>query len=159
MKKIFMTLCMVALAHSMGCNRATPDGATATKSDSSGTSDEATRTVVKKPVAGEADHTFSLSVPFRSVALSQGGETSVQIGINRGDNFGEQVEVKVSGLPQGVTVETKEPVIMQGSTGVELTFKAASDAALGDFTAKVTGQTASSGADYSKEIELTVSQK
>ena len=45
-----------------------------------------------------------------------------------------------------------------GSVGVDLTLKAAGDAALGDFTAKITGQTASSGDDFSKEIKFTVSQ-
>jgi hypothetical protein len=37
--------------------------------------------------------------------------------------------------------------------------KAAPDAAVGDFTFKVTGLTTSSGADFSKEVNLTVSQK
>jgi uncharacterized membrane protein len=159
MKKVFMSLCVLALVTATGCGRTTLEGKDAAKPASSRTSAEAVPTVAKKPVAGEAEHTFSLSVPFESVALAQGGEESVRIGINRGENFGEQVEIKVSGLPKGVTVEPKEPVITQGNTGVDLMLKAASDAALGDFTAKVTGRTASSGADFSKEFKLTVSQK
>jgi uncharacterized membrane protein len=159
MKKFVMSLCLVTLVIATSCTGTTQEGQQAGKPATSGNSSKAVQTVAKKPVAGEAEHTFSLSVPFESVALAQGEEQSVQIGINRGENFGEQVEIKVSGLPMGVTVETKEPVITQGSTGVELTLKAASDAALGDFTAKVTGQTASSGADFSEEFKLTVSQK
>ena len=37
--------------------------------------------------------------------------------------------------------------------------KVASDAALGDFTVKVTGRTASSGPDFSEEFMMTVAQK
>jgi uncharacterized membrane protein len=116
-------------------------------------------TVVEKPILGEAEHTFSLSVPFESVDLAHGEQRSVRIGINRGDNFGEEVEIQVSGLPMGVTMETDEPVITQGNTGVEIMLKADDDAALGHFTVKVTGHTASSGEDYSKEFKVTVSQK
>ena len=115
--------------------------------------------VAEKPIPGEADRTFSLTVPFEAVTLTQGGEQPVLIGINRGENFGEQVAIEVSGLPAGVTLETADPVITPGSTDVTLTLKAAGDAALGDFTAKVTGHTASSGADFSQEFKITVTQK
>lgn len=81
------------------------------------------------------------------------------IGINRGEDFREEVAIEVSGLPQGVTLETGTPVIKQGDTDAALMLKAAPDAALGDFTIKVKGQTASSGADFSKEVKLTVAQK
>jgi hypothetical protein len=116
-------------------------------------------TVAKKPIAGEAEGTFSLSVPFESVTLKQGENKSVVIGINRGANFGEQVGIKVSGLPAGVSLESAEPVIEHGSTSETLTLKAASDAALGDFTVKVTGQTASSSADFAKEFKINVVQR
>jgi hypothetical protein len=56
-------------------------------------------------------------------------------------------------------VETSDPVIKHGSTGVTLLLKAAGDAALGDFTVKVTGHTASSGADFTQEFKITVAQK
>jgi len=38
-------------------------------------------------------------------------------------------------------------------------FKAASDAALGEFMVKVKGHTASSGADFTKEFKMTVAEK
>ena len=117
-------------------------------------------TTVKKPVveepAGEADRTFSLSVPFESVALTRGAEKSMLIGINRGENFREDVTIKVSNLPQGVTLETVDPVIESSETDATLMLKAAADAALGDFTFEVKGHTASSRADFSKEVKVTV---
>ena len=120
---------------------------------------EPVKTFVEKPIAGEADETFSLSVPFESVAITQGKEKSVLIGINRGHNFREEVAIEVSDLPRGVTLVTADPVIKQGATDVTLMLKAASDAALGDFTIKLTGQTASSSADFTKEFKMTVAEK
>jgi uncharacterized membrane protein len=159
MKKILIGSCMLTLVIAAGCNGTTTVDENAGLPGTSETAGDAITGLAEKLEAGEAEQTFSLSIPFESVALVQGGKTAVRIGINRGENFGEKVAVKISGLPKGVDVETKDPIIAQGSTGVELTLTAASDAALGDFTATVTGQTDSSGADFSKEIKITVSQK
>ena len=65
----------------------------------------------------------------------------------------------MTGLPDGVTLETVDPVIKHGSPDVTLMLKAASDASLGTFTVKVTGHTASSGGDFSKEFKVIVAQK
>lgn len=81
------------------------------------------------------------------------------IGIDRGENFREQVAIKLSGLPEGVTLETNDAVIEHGATDATLMLKAAGDAALGDFTVKVTGHTASSGADFTNDFKMTVAQK
>jgi uncharacterized membrane protein len=160
MKKLMITLCLLSLASWTGCSEAERDGQDAAQPAAEGSSTETTPTVAKKPMIGEAEGSFSLSLPFESIEVIQGEETSVRIGINRGENFAEQVRIKVSDLPKGVTVDTsEEPVITQGSTGVELKLVAANDAALGDFTAKVTGHTASSSVDFSEEIKFTVSQK
>jgi uncharacterized membrane protein len=144
-----------------GCGKAVPESPKSTSTAPVAGEKQAkpVTVVAKEPVLGEADNTFSLSVPFESVALVQGEETAVVIGINKGENFREQVAIKVTELPKGVTLETADPVIEQGNTEVTLMLKAASDAALGDFTVKVAGHTASSGADFSKEIPLTVSKR
>ena len=155
MKTLAIGVCAFVIFAAVGCSKSTPEGSQATPS----TEKPAQPVSDKKPVAGEADKTFSLSVPFESVALKQGEEKSVLIGINRGEDFREEVALKVSGLPKGVTLETAAPVITQGSTDATLTFKAASDAALGDFTVKVTGHTASSGADFTKEFKMTVAER
>jgi len=159
MKNLFIGLCVLALVAATSCNRSAPEKQEAAAPAARQSPEKAVQTVAKKPIAGEAEHTFSLSVPFESVTLTQGERESVRIGINRGQNFGEEVTIKVTGLPAGVTVETANPVIKYGSTDVTLTLKAASDAALGDFTANVTGYTASSSDDFSKEIKITVAQK
>jgi uncharacterized membrane protein len=159
MKTLSLGLCVVMLAAAAGCSESVPQGPEAAAPAPHPQPTQPVQVVVKKPVASEAEHAFSLSVPFESITLVQGAEEAVRIGINRGVNFGEEVAVSVTGLPAGVAVEADQPVITQGETGVTLKLKAASDAALGDFTARVTGRTASSGADFSKEIKLTVSPK
>jgi uncharacterized membrane protein len=161
MKTLLVGLIMLAPFAAVGCSKSAPESpkatATAPAAREQQTNPEAT--VAMKPIIGEAENTFSLSVPFESVVLAQGEEKAVRIGINRGENFREQVAIKMAELPMGVTLETADPVIKQGSTEVTLMLKAASDAALGDFTFTVTGHTASSGADFSKEIKLTVSKR
>ncbi len=159
MKTLCVGLFMLTLVGAVGCTQKESEVPEATAPATRRPSAEAVQAVVQRPIPGEASGTFNLSVPFESVSLTQGGSESVRIGINRGENFGEQVALELSDLPAGVTVETADPVIKHGSTGVALTLKAAADAALGDFTITVTGHTASSGADFSKEFKLTVAQK
>lgn len=171
MKTLSLSLLVVTLIASFGCGsdskepvqatgpNATPQTTTSNNRVTSAKPElkeakDAEKTEKAEP--GEADNTFSLTVPFEAVTLTQGEEIPVRIGIERGENFGEEVAIEVAGLPAGVTVETKESVIAHGSKGVTLTFKATADAALGDFTAKVNGSTESSSADFSKEIKLTV---
>ena len=160
MKKLMVGLSVLALAVAVGCSDDSSDGPQAVAPSTSEQPKKVSDHVVaKKPIAGEADNTFSLSVPYESVTLTQGEEKSMLIGINRGENFREEVAIELTGLPEGVTLETAEPVIKQGDTDATLMLKATPDAALGDFTINVTGQTVSSGADFSKELKLTVSQK
>lgn len=159
MKTLVVGLFLLTLAVAVGCTDSSSDEPKVATSPESEQPDEPVKVVAKKPIAGEADKTFSLSVPFESVTLTQGEEKSVLIGINRGENFREEVAIEVSDLPQGVTLETADPVIKQGDMDAALVLKAAADAALGDFTFEVKGRTSSSGADFSKEVNLTVAQK
>jgi hypothetical protein len=119
-------------------------------------SDEPVKGVVQKPVAGEAGHAFSLSVPYDAIAVTQGTEQKVLIGINRGLNFREEVTIKLTGLPEGVCLESNDLIIRPSSTDITVVLKATSNAALGDFTAQPMGHTRSCGADFSADLKLTV---
>ncbi|MEX2358990.1 MAG: hypothetical protein WEE51_11740 [Pirellulaceae bacterium] len=168
MKTLSLSLLVVTLIASLGCGSDANDPVQTNRPDATPeTTAPESRVTTAKPELkeaqeteatepGEADNTFSLTVPFEAVTLTQGKEVPVRIGIERGENFGQEVALEVTGLPAGVTVETEESVIAHGSMRVTLTFKATADAALGDFTAKVNGSTESSSADFSEEIELTV---
>jgi hypothetical protein len=160
MKMLLVGLFVLTPFAIVGCNKSVKESpkATATATPASKQPTDPATTIVNKPILGESDSTFSLSVPFEAIALTQGEEKAVLIGINKGENFREQVAIKLAELPMGVTLETADPAIKQGSTEVTLMLKAAKDAALGDFTFTVIGHTASSGADFSKELKLTVSK-
>ena len=143
MKSSFAGLAVMTLAAMTGCTQGTPGGP---------------GTTGKNPAYGQAADTFNLSVPVMSSALQQGEQIEATVGIKRAKNFDEDVALKFADVPKGVTVEPASPVIKHGDTGAKITFKAASDAALGDFAIKVTGHPAK-GADASNEFKLTVAKK
>ncbi len=159
MKMSFVSLFVVTLVTLVGCSESSSRTPVATARGTEDQSAEPVRTVVNKPIIGESDEAFSLSVPLESVSLTQGQEQSVLIEINRGVDFREEVAIDVSGLPEGVTLVTADPVIKQNGTDATLMFKAAGDAAMGEFTVKLTGHTSNSGAESTKELTMTVAQK
>ena len=82
----------------------------------------------------------------------------MSIGIERGKNFQEDVTLKFADGPKGVTLASANPVIMHGDTEAKVTLKATDDAALGDFTVKVTGHP-TKGGDATNELKITVAKK
>jgi hypothetical protein len=82
----------------------------------------------------------------------------VSVGINRGKNFREDVLLKLAGLPGGVSLIPGNPVIKHGDTDAKFTLKAAGDAALGDFTVRVTGHP-TKGADALAELKISVAKQ
>ena len=111
---------------------------------------------------GQADDTFNLSVPsstpYLSTSLKQGETKAVSISIKRGKNFDEDVTLQFADMPKGVTLDPASPVIKHGDTEAKLMVKAEDDAALGDFTVKVTGHP-TKGTDSSNEFKITVAKK
>ncbi len=101
-----------------------------------------------------AKDSFTLNMP-RSTTLEQGGTETVSIDISRDKNFDQDVSLEFGPMPTGVSVEPNAPVIKNGEATAQVTLKAAGDAALGDFTIKVTGHPAQ-GADAPNEFQLIV---
>src|SRR5258708_5878050 len=148
MKKSFACLLIAASVAFAGCNNnSTPGGpgATSNRGDN-------------KPVVGRADDTFTLDPPNLATKVKQGESKAVSIGIKRGKNFDQDVTLKFSDLPKGVTIDPAGPVIKHGDTEAKLTVKAADDAALGDFAVKATGHP-TKGSDASNELRITVDKK
>lgn len=102
-----------------------------------------------------AKDSFTLSVPLLSTSLKQGETVTASVGINRDKTFDQDVILKVGRLPAGVTVEPSAPVIKRGNSETPLTFTAAADASLGDFSVTVTGHP-ESGLDATSSFKLTV---
>jgi hypothetical protein len=149
MKSSFAGLLAAALVAFTGCDKSTPGGPGADDPN-------------KKPMYGQADDSFDLSVPsslpLRSTALKQGETTKVLISIKRGKNFDQDVALKFEDMPKGVTIEPASPTIKHNETEANLTLTAADDAALGDVTVKVKGHP-TKGGDAANEFKLTVAKK
>jgi uncharacterized membrane protein len=146
MKSLMAGLAVAAVVVLSGCNQGTPGGPGAAQTSSS------------KPVVGQADDAFSLDVPKMSTSFKQGETKDLAIDIARGKNFSEDVELKLADVPKGVTIDPATPVIMHSDKDAKLTVKVADDAAIGDFTVKVTGHP-TTGADATNEFKITVAKK
>jgi hypothetical protein len=146
MKRSFAGLLVLALVTLTGCSQGTSGGPGVTNPPQ------------KQPTYGEADDTFNLSVPLMSTTLHQGETKEVAVGIKRGKNFDGDVTLKFADGPKGVTLDSASPIIKHGDTEAKVTLKATDDAALGDFTIKVTGHP-TKGADATNEFKITVAKK
>lgn len=102
-----------------------------------------------------AMESFTVSLPLLSTTLKQGQSQTVAISINRDENFDQDVTLMMGDMPAGVTIEPESPVIKAGESETQVTLAAAADAALGDFTVKVTGHPAK-GADTTNDLKLSV---
>ncbi len=146
MKTVVSALAIGALITFAGCDRGTSGGP--------GISDPP----AKEGVFGQADDTFSLDLPMMSTKLMQGESKVLSIAIDRGDNFSEDVSLKLANLPEGVTLKPGSAPINHGDKETELTLVAANDAALGDFAVEVTGHP-TQGADAVAELSITVTER
>lgn len=156
MKSLHVGLVALALVALNGCTQGTPGGPGVSSMPS--TPGTPTTTTAQKPVIGDAEETFSLSVPVLSTNLKQGETKAATISLSRGKNFDEDVTLKFADVPKGVTIDPADPVIKHGDAKVNITFQAADAAALGDFTIKVTGHP-TKGADAKTEFKLNVAEK
>ncbi len=159
MKSLHAGLVVVALVALNGCSQGTPGGPGAVNTPSTTPNKPATTTTtVQKPVLGQAEETFNLSVPSLSTHLKQGETKAASISLTRGKNFDEDVTLKFDDVPKGITIDPENHVIKHGDKEAKVTFHAADDAALGDFTIKVTGHP-TKGVDAKTEFKLTVAEK
>jgi uncharacterized membrane protein len=147
MKKSIGIVLVTGLVALAGCNdKSTPGGPGASNRRDN------------KPVVGRADDAFTVDPPNLATKLKQGESKAVVIAINRGKDFEQDVTLKFQNLPKGTSIEPTNPVIKHGDTEAKLTIKAADDAALGDFSVKVTGHP-TKGSDASNSFKVTVAKK
>jgi hypothetical protein len=155
MKRMLVAAAVVALVGIVGCNNGTPGGPGADKARKQEKESNAKKLRDK---VSQPEDTFSLSVPTLGVKLKQGESKNVTIGITRGKNFDQDVTLKFEGLPKGVSADPASPAIKHGDKEAKVMFKAADDAALGDFNVTVIGHP-TTGPDATSEFKLTVAKK
>jgi len=138
-----LSLSLVGLLALAGCKSGTAGGPGA---ESTG---------AEQPLVGDAERTFQLNI--EDVTMRQGETKSLLITIKRSTNFSEDVEILFTDLPKGITVDPSKPKISAADTEARVNLTAASDAALGEFKATVTGHP-SKGADSTNTMKLNVTK-
>jgi hypothetical protein len=156
MKKEVSALFAALVIAAAGCNQGNPGGPGAQRETTTHPS-TGTTTTTNKPISGESDKTFTVSVPTLATSLDQGEDKDVTIGVRRGRNFDEDVTVELTGLPEGVTAEPAKFMINKSEQDVTVKMHADANAAVGDFTVKVTGHPAQ-GLDASNDLKLNVKE-
>ncbi len=110
----------------------------------------------EQPLLGVAEGAFSLTTPpLLSTSVKQGGSAEATIGIIRGVNFAEDVAISFGPLPTGVTIEPPTPALKRSDADAKIKIVAAPEAALGDFTVKVSGHP-TKGPDAVSELKISV---
>jgi len=158
MKKRLAGLLVPMLAIVIGCNQESTPGGPGVSKTPSNSGSSSTSVTTNKPIYGEAEATFELGVPTLSTRIKQGETNTITISMSRGKNFNEDVTLKFDGLPSGVTAEPATAMIAKSDKETKVTFHAAPDAAVGEFTVKVLGHP-TTGADATNNIKLTVVEK
>lgn len=153
MKTFHGVLLAMAVVVAVGCSESKPGGPGVVT-----TPPQSNTTTALKPVLGPDENTFNLSVPVLSTHVKQGESVTGTISLSRGKNFDEDVTLTFGELPLGVAMEPMSPIIRHGDSDAKVTFQAADDAALGDFTIKVMGHP-TQGADAQSDFKLTVNKK
>ncbi len=146
MKNIYIGLMVISMFVLPGCNQGIPGGPGATNQQT------------KKPPFGESVQTFNLSAPLLPTFMKQGERINTSISIKRGSNFDEDVTLKFSTLPTGVTLDPSTAVIKHGDVETKLMIVAKNDAAVGHFNILVTGHP-TKGADALINFKLNIDKK
>jgi len=145
MKRICAGICGLLLLSLVGCS-------------GGGTSGGQTTAAKDGNPIGQGEGTFKLSVPMTSTSLKQGEVKEVTIGIDKGKNFSEDVELTFTGQPNGVSFEPAKATLKASEKEVKVKVKAAEMAAEGKHTITVTGKP-SKGAEAASKFDITVEKK
>jgi hypothetical protein len=173
MKKLTASLIFLGLGGMLGCTNEHPGGPGAvqgthktptygqenrqgtSRTSAYGPEDRSTQTT---STLGRSEGTFTIGVPHMSTSIKQGETKTISISLKRGKNFDQDVKLAFNDLPKGVTIEPATEMLKASETEKDVTIKAAPDAAVGDFTVKVTG-TPTSGATAESDLKLDVKKK
>lgn len=145
MKRICLSLSLIALATTLGCDKSgSPGGPGATAPGG------------KAPMMGQTDDTFNLTTS--SMTVKQGETTDGVIGIKRGTNFSQNVAIAFTDLPAGVSMDPASGSIKSDSNEAKFTLAASDNAMPGEYLVKLTGHPGK-GVDASNDFKLTVGKK
>ena len=148
MRKLFSCLTAAALVGLLGCQNEN------NKPGGPGVNDP-NQKVTNRGTLTQADNTFELKPPLLETTVKQGQSKTVNLGIDRGRNFSQDVKLEFGDLPKGVKVTPQSQDFKAGMNEVQLTIEAAPDAALGHHTVAING-TPTTGAKASTTMKIEV---
>jgi len=158
MRSLLAGTAIALIGLAIGCNeQRVPGGPGVTNTPAQPGSTSGT-TTANRTTYNDSEETFALNVPTLSTKVKQGEATTAKISISRGKNFDEDVALTFTNVPKGVTMNPANMTIARNEKEGTIEIHAADDAALGDFTVKVTGHP-TTGADGTNELKLTVTTK
>jgi uncharacterized membrane protein len=102
------------------------------------------------------DNTFRVTVPATETDIKQGESKTVTVGITRGANFDQDVNLEIGNAPQGVTFKFDNDSIPASAKETHLTVTASPSAALGEHTIVVKATPAKSGPATTTEFKIEV---
>ena len=109
----------------------------------------------ERPGGATAEDVFHLVVPTLPVKLQRGRAADINIGIQRGSTFDQDVLLKFADLPKGVTAEPAEPTIRRGESITNVRISASKDSPLGTTVVKVFGNPYK-GPEARSEFKLSI---
>jgi uncharacterized membrane protein len=150
MKTISTRIAVTALIFAVaacptGCTKTTEEGGPGAVQNESNTSNRDTE---------NEDQTFTLSLPRLKTSIEQGGEETVKIDVNLGDEFRQEVTISVE-PPEGLSVAPKTARVTAETDEVSVVVKADPDAALGRKEINVVGKPAE-GKSVTGTIEVEI---
>ena len=153
MKRVEYWVLTTMLVVSLGCTEGTRGGPGVQSQPDSQTN------TTNKPVITDSKETFVMTTPVLSTTVKPGESKTASIGISRGSNFKDPVEISFTDLPSGVTVDPLKSTINAGDKELQVTINAKADAAPGEFNIVVKGHAASGGPDATNQLKVTVASR
>lgn len=171
MQKLHLAAVASALIMAIGCTQGTPGGPgvqnqtkTTERTVESTRNPETGRAVTEshttsKPVVTNSRETFSMSVPVLATSVQQNESKQITISLHRGSDFNEDVSLRFSAIPEGVTITPASPMIKGSESEAKIDVTADAAAPVGEFTVKVTGHPMKNGMDAENEFKINVTAK
>ncbi len=136
---------LVAMFLMTGCSEETPPGG------------PGAATVTEDGDPAQPDQTFTLTMPTGATNIEQGSSQTVSIGVDRGEQFQEEVTVTFQ-PPQGVTIEPEQLTLAAGQDEGEVTVKVDPTVQPGEMLIQVTGE-GGSGPPSPGQLTIEVTER
>lgn len=149
LSKIFLTLSISGLLALTGCEKETDVGGPGAARTGGGVSERDN---------ANTEDTFVLTCPSGEVDITQGETQTIEIGIERGDDFKQNVKVSLMAPIEGMSLEPADATFSGDNYEMEVKLVAAADAPLGVTSVTLIGKP-DSGESVNAGIKVKINEK